>query len=73
MDRAKVNGVELEYEVRGAGEPVLLIDMLIADCFVPLLPEPALARRLPADPIPQAGLGWQHAHSTAGEHRRARR
>ena len=45
MDRAKVNGVELEYEVRGAGEPVLLIDMLIADCFVPLLPEPALADR----------------------------
>ncbi len=43
MDRAQVNGVELEYEVRGAGEPVLLIDMLIADCFVPLLPEPALA------------------------------
>jgi pimeloyl-ACP methyl ester carboxylesterase len=43
MDRAKVNGVELEYEVRGAGEPVLFIDMLIADCFVPLLPEPALA------------------------------
>jgi pimeloyl-ACP methyl ester carboxylesterase len=43
MDGAKVNGVELEYDVRGAGEPVLLIDMLIADCFVPLLPEPALA------------------------------
>ncbi len=43
MDRAKVNGVELEYEVLGTGEPVLLIDMLIADCFVPLLPEPALA------------------------------
>ena len=44
MNRAKVNGVELEYEVHGAGEPVLLIDMLIADCFVPLLTEPALAR-----------------------------
>jgi pimeloyl-ACP methyl ester carboxylesterase len=44
MDRANVNGVQLEYEVRGAGEPLLLIDMLIADCFVPLLPEPALAR-----------------------------
>jgi pimeloyl-ACP methyl ester carboxylesterase len=43
MDRADVNGVELEYEVHGAGEPVLLIDMLIADCFVPLLQEPALA------------------------------
>ena len=45
MDRARVNGVELEYEVRGAGEPLLLIDMLIADCFVPLLAEPALADR----------------------------
>ena len=45
MDRAKVNGVELEYEVRGTGEPVLLIDMLLADCFVPLLAEPALAHR----------------------------
>ena len=44
MDRANVNGVQLEYEVRGTGEPLLLIDMLIADCFVPLLPEPALAR-----------------------------
>ena len=30
-------------------------------------------RPLPADPIPQAGLGRQHAHSTAGEHRRPRR
>jgi pimeloyl-ACP methyl ester carboxylesterase len=45
MDRANVNGVELEYEVHGEGEPVLLIDMLIADCFVPLVREPALADR----------------------------
>ena len=45
MDSVKVNGVELEYEVRGSGEPVLLIDMLIADCFVPLLTEPSLAGR----------------------------
>jgi pimeloyl-ACP methyl ester carboxylesterase len=45
MDSINVNGVALEYEVRGAGEPVLLIDMLIADCFVPLLLEPALADR----------------------------
>ena len=29
----------------GSGEPVLLIDMLIADCFVPLLAEPSLADR----------------------------
>ncbi len=45
MDSINVNGAVLEYEVRGAGEPVLLIDMLIADCFVPLLAEPALADR----------------------------
>jgi pimeloyl-ACP methyl ester carboxylesterase len=45
MDRANVNGVSLEYEVGGVGEPVLLIDMLIADCFVPLFTEPALADR----------------------------
>jgi pimeloyl-ACP methyl ester carboxylesterase len=45
VDSVKVNGVELEYEVRGSGEPVLLIDMLIADCFLPLLTEPSLADR----------------------------
>ncbi len=43
MESVEVNGIELEYEIRGTGEPVLLIDMLIADCFVPLLSEPALA------------------------------
>jgi pimeloyl-ACP methyl ester carboxylesterase len=40
-----VNGAELEYEVVGSGEPVLFIDMLLADCFLPLLSEPALAGR----------------------------
>jgi pimeloyl-ACP methyl ester carboxylesterase len=45
MDRAKVNGVELEYEVLGSGEPVLLIDMLIPDCFGPILSDPSLASR----------------------------
>jgi len=43
MDIATVNGVELEYEVVGAGEPVLLISPVIADGFVPLTAEPALA------------------------------
>ncbi len=43
MKIAKVNGVELEYEVVGAGEPVLLISPVIADGFLPLLSEPALA------------------------------
>ena len=43
MESLELKGVELEVEVRGSGEPVLLIDMLIADCFVPLVAEPALA------------------------------
>jgi pimeloyl-ACP methyl ester carboxylesterase len=61
MDRANVNGVELEYEVRGAGEPVLLIDMLIADCFVPLLPEPSLAEAYQLIRYPNRGwVGSTH-------------
>ncbi len=43
MDIAAVNGVELEYEVVGSGEPVLLISPVIADGFLPLIAEPALA------------------------------
>jgi pimeloyl-ACP methyl ester carboxylesterase len=43
MKIAKVNGVELEYEVIGSGEPVLLISPVLADGFLPLLSEPALA------------------------------
>lgn len=43
MEIATVNGVQLEYEVRGTGEPVLLISPVLADGFVPLLTEGALA------------------------------
>ena len=42
MERARVNGVELEYEVVGAGEPVLLISPVLPDGFLPLLSEPTL-------------------------------
>ena len=45
MQHARVNGVDLEYDVRGAGEPVLLISPVVADGFLPLLSEPALADR----------------------------
>jgi pimeloyl-ACP methyl ester carboxylesterase len=45
MESAKVNGVELEYEVVGSGEPVLLISPVLADGFLPLLSEPTLAGR----------------------------
>jgi pimeloyl-ACP methyl ester carboxylesterase len=45
MESVKVNGVELEYELSGTGEPVLLISPVIADGFLPLIAEPALADR----------------------------
>jgi pimeloyl-ACP methyl ester carboxylesterase len=46
MERASVNGVELEYEVQGSGEPVLLVHGgLLTDENTPLLREPALTDR----------------------------
>jgi pimeloyl-ACP methyl ester carboxylesterase len=45
MESVKVNGIGLEYEVIGSGEPVLLISPVIADGVLPLLSEPALTDR----------------------------
>jgi pimeloyl-ACP methyl ester carboxylesterase len=46
MNRAQIDGRELEYEVRGAGEPVVLVHGAhIADAFAPLLAEPVLAEQ----------------------------
>jgi len=47
MDRVRVEpDIELEYRVRGTGEPVVLVHAgLFADWFQPLLEEPALAAR----------------------------
>ena len=45
MQCAPVNGIELEYEITGAGEPVLLISPVLADGFRPLVGERALADR----------------------------
>jgi pimeloyl-ACP methyl ester carboxylesterase len=43
MEHAYVNGVDLEYQVTGSGEPVLLISAVVADGFLPLVSERALA------------------------------
>ncbi|MBV8990686.1 MAG: alpha/beta fold hydrolase, partial [Solirubrobacterales bacterium] len=44
MERAQVNGVELEYELKGAGDPVLLIHgSHIAGSFMPLLAQPSMS------------------------------
>jgi pimeloyl-ACP methyl ester carboxylesterase len=45
MRHALVNGISLQYDVAGAGEPVLMISPVIADGCRPLVAEPALAGR----------------------------
>jgi pimeloyl-ACP methyl ester carboxylesterase len=45
MKSTKVNGIELEFEVSGSGEPLLFISSVLADGFAPLLSEPAMADR----------------------------
>jgi pimeloyl-ACP methyl ester carboxylesterase len=46
MNRAQIGESELEYEVRGAGEPVVLVHgSHIADAFAPLLEESVLTDR----------------------------
>jgi pimeloyl-ACP methyl ester carboxylesterase len=46
MTLANIDGVELEYDVRGSGEPVVLVHAgIFADWFKPLVDEPALVSR----------------------------
>ena len=46
MERAEVNGITLEYEVAGSGDPVVLIHgSHIADTFATLMTEPVLKNR----------------------------
>src|SRR5262245_57095093 len=46
MERTAVNGVELEYELRGSGQTVVLIHWGVAAAWAePLLNEPVLADR----------------------------
>ena len=64
MSRASVNGVELEYEISGNGEPVLLISPVLADGFRPLLSEPSLSDRYQL--ITYHKRGWVGSTRTAG-------
>jgi pimeloyl-ACP methyl ester carboxylesterase len=56
MESVNVNGAQLEYEVIGFGEPVLLISPVLADGFRPLLSQPALADHYQL--IPYHKRGW---------------
>jgi pimeloyl-ACP methyl ester carboxylesterase len=42
MERAKIDRIELEYEVKGSGEPVLLISPVVGTAFLPFMSAPAL-------------------------------
>ena len=45
LQKANLDGVQLEYEVHGAGEPVILIHgSVVADSYLPMMPEPSLSR-----------------------------
>jgi len=46
MDTTKLNGIDLQYEMTGSGDPVLLISNgPYADCFLPFVSEEPLAGR----------------------------
>ena len=64
MITATVNNVELEYEVVGSGEPVLLISPVLADGFLPLISEPELADRYQL--IRYHKRGWVGSTHTSG-------
>lgn len=71
MQIASINGVDLEYEVTGVGEPVLLISPVLADGFLPLVTEPSLAKGYQLVRYHKRGwVGSTHTDSpvTVGDH-----
>jgi pimeloyl-ACP methyl ester carboxylesterase len=65
FERASVEGAELEYEVRGAGKPVLFIHgSIIAEAFAPLLSQPSLAESYRLVSYHRRGFAGS-THSTA--------
>ena len=58
MERAVIDGLELEYELRGSGEPVVLIHWGVGALWAePLLDEPALAGSYQLLSYHRAGFG----------------
>ncbi|HVL56940.1 MAG TPA: alpha/beta hydrolase [Burkholderiaceae bacterium] len=64
MEKLICNGIQLEYEERGAGEPVLLIGPVVAGAFVPFLSAPALIDRFRL--IRYNKRGWGASTHTPG-------
>ncbi len=65
MARAALDGIELEYEVRGAGEPVVLVHAgVLAEWFKPLVQERALTGRYQV--VSYHRLGYAGSSRVAG-------
>lgn len=64
MQRAKVNGVELEYEVTGSGEPLFLISPVVAAGFLPFVADRSLTDRFRV--IRYHKRGWAGSTHTDG-------
>ena len=63
-DRVQVNGGELEYALRGTGEPVLLIHgAILAEAYAPLLAQPALTDRYRLIQYHRRGFAGSSRHS----------
>ena len=61
MERAALDGLELEYELRGSGQPVVLIHWgLSAAWGEPLMDEPALADHCRLLSYHRAGVARPH-------------
>ncbi|MFE4258367.1 alpha/beta fold hydrolase [Streptomyces sp. NPDC056883] len=64
MDTVTVNDIRLEHEVRGSGEPVLLISPVLPDGFLPLVAEPVLTERYRL--VTYHKRGWSGSTHTPG-------
>lgn len=64
MEIAAVEGVELEYEISGVGEPILFIGPVLADGFVPLLHHRQLAEHYQL--VHYHRRGWVGSSHTPG-------
>jgi pimeloyl-ACP methyl ester carboxylesterase len=64
MNIIQTRGIELEYEEKGSGEPVLLIGPVLADGLRPLMSDPALLERYRL--IHYHKRGWRRSTPSAG-------
>ena len=73
MRRANLADVEVEYEERGAGEPVILVHAgVFADWFAPLMEEPALNSRYRLVRYHRVGYAGSQSRDRACQHQRSR-